>query len=207
MKIPLNKLVNSILSEDQLSDKTKKLVSLTFLLVAFSISMASYTHDGWFFDTQKNLRPDLPAILLGLALVTPLYARRILKWSASIYGIVTFILFLSVFASFLQIGLDGGGSDISKYLIGTAVIVSWIGIRGLAGIAWIPAIAAAGYNAISMSDTLGLWGAVFLVSVVIGLLLHSNLSPANLMQSLQDEFMPAATAKTENIRKDVKDLF
>ena len=207
MKIHLDNLVNSITSEDQLSYKAKKLLSIIFLLVAFLISMASYTHKGWFFDTPKNIRPDFISTLIALALVVPLYARGILKWSTSVYGIIIFILFLSIFASILQIGLGDSSSEISKYLIVSAVLISWIGFRGIAGIAWIPAIAAAAFNVISSDAALGVWGAVFLCSVTIGLLLHSNLSPANLMQSLQDEFSPLAAAKVDNIRKDVKNSF
>ena len=207
MKIPLGNFVNSITSEEQLSNKAKKLLSIIFLLVAFLISMASYTYKGWFFDTATNIRPDFISTLIALALVTPLYARGILKWSTAVYGITNFILFLSIFASILQIGLGESSSDVSKYLIVSAVLISWIGFRGIAGIAWMPAIAAAAFNVVSSNAALGVWGAVFLCSVTIGLLLHSNLSPANLMQSLQDEFSPLAATKVKNIRKDIKDSF
>lgn len=207
MKIPLGNFVNSITSEEQLSNKAKKLLSIIFLLVAFLISMASYTYKGWFFDTATNIRPDFISTLIALALVTPLYARGILKWSTSVYGIINFILFLSIFASILQIGLGESSSDVSKYLIVSAVLISWIGFRGIAGMAWMPAIAAAAFNVVSSNAALGVWGAVFLCSVTIGLLLHSNLSPANLMQSLQDEFSPLAATKVKNIRKDIKDSF
>ena len=150
MKIPLNNFVNYITSEDHLSNKAKKLLSIIFLLVAFLISMASYTHKGWFseFYTPTNIRPDFISTLIAIALVTPLYARGILKWSTSVYGIIIFILFLSIFASILQIGLGDSSSEISKYLIVSAVLISWIGFRGIAGIAWMPAIAAAAFNVI-----------------------------------------------------------
>ena len=206
MKIDLRNLADTVTAVEEFSEKTKKLLSIFFLSVSFFISLASYSHQGWISEKHTNIRPDFISTVLSFGLVAPLYARGILKWSTSIYGLLTFILFLFIFASLLKIGLGNSNSEVPKYLISSAVLISWIGISGIAGIAWILAIAAAAFNTVSANAGLGIWGSVFLCSVTLGLLMHSNLSPANLMSSLQNEFSPRLKENSTHIRRNVKDL-
>jgi hypothetical protein len=205
VKWEFNKFATAVTSEEEFSTTTTKLLSLFFLTVAFILSLMSYDGGAFLYFIPKSsiiIRPDFISSGISLTLLTPLYARGILRWSKSAYGMVMFILFWSVFASIFQLGLVGSVGNVSKYLISAAVLISWIGIRGLAGAAWTLALAAAIYNLISTSSAIGMWGFIFLCCTFLGLLLHSNLSPATFSKAILEEYSSTFRSSADKIKND-----
>lgn len=191
-----SKLVSQATSEVEFQAHTTKLISLLFLSIAFVITLLQYPASSKFLliipRNDTIIRPDFISSCFSLLLVVPLYARGILKWSISIYGILTFILFLSIFASLTQIALGGSQHDITKFLLAAAVLISWAGIRAFASAAWILAVAAAIFNIVNANINLGFLGFIFVCSFVLGLTLHARLSPSNILSGLIAEYRPGS---------------
>lgn len=188
----IKKFTSHTTSEVEFQASTTKMISLIFLSIAFVITLFTHssTSNFLFFIPRAptNIRPDFISSCFSLLLVVPLYARGILKWSISIYGILNFILFLSIFASLTQIALGGSQHDITKYLLAAAVLISWAGIKAFASAAWILAVAAAILNIVNANINLGVWGFIFVCSFVLGLTLHARLSPSNILSGLIAEY-------------------
>ncbi len=211
MKKYITEIVNYIISENEFSFQTKKLLSIICLSISFVITLLPYTYTVKFLGFELwprdlEIQPSFLTTCLSFGLVVPLYARRILRWSNSVYGTIMFVLFTSIFASLFQIGMGGDGHEASKYIIGAAILISWIGITGLAGYAWILAIVAAIFNIITADLALGFLGFVLLCSTALGLLMHSDLSPSKLATSLQEEFSSVLKRKADKIQEDLKNL-
>lgn len=191
-----SKLVSHATSEVEFQAHTTKLISLLFLSIAFVITLLQYPASSNFLliipRNDTIIRPDFISSCFSLLLVVPLYARGFLKWSISIYGILNFILFLSIFASLTQIALGGGQHDMTKYLLAAAVLISWAGIRAFASAAWILAVAAAIFNIVNANINLGFLGFIFVCSFVLGLTLHARLSPSNILSGLIAEYRPGS---------------
>lgn len=181
-----------ITSDVEFKEKTNRVLSIVFLFVAFSLTLFTYPSETRIFfifeRPPTNISPGFLSACFSLFLVAPLYARGILTWSRSIYGLLNFVLFLAIFASVAQIALGNNQSDLTKYLLGSAIIISWVGIRAIASTAWILAIAAALLNIVNANVNLGVWGFVFVCALTLGLLLHARLSPAHLMHNIVNEF-------------------
>ena len=115
-----------------------------------------------------------------------------------------FILFWSIFSSVIEIALNDSTSNLPKYLIGTAIIISWLGIRGLAGGAWILAMGAAIVNMIDTSNAMGIWGFFLLVCTALGLTLDSQLKPSVLFAAIYEEYRPYMAKAKERVENDYK---
>lgn len=113
-----------------------------------------------------------------------------------------FILFLAVYASLAKLALMGKG-NIQIYLITAAIVLSWLGMRAVAGIGWVLAFAAAVLSALSTSAAMGLSGFLFIASAFLGLLMHSNLGPARVVEEIMAEYSKAARPMADGISADV----
>lgn len=218
----LGKLLDDIAEDNELQSGTLRLLSLLFLLIAAVLSLLEYTKPmtGWTWNwvpssiwpwpreakvQHVNFRPDFINGLIALALVAPLYMRGLLKWKPSVYSIISFSLILLVFASFVTMALGGGGTN-NGFIRGsllTAVVLSWLGIRSVAGISWLLALGTGIYSVNTNSIAMGLPGFVYVASATLGLLLHSGLNPGDLVQGLMVEYWPASRRAIEASRGDV----
>lgn len=201
--MPFGKLVSAATDERALTYTTQKVLSLVFLALAVGLSLLSYTGTRFiFFTAEYSITPDLISGVVALCLIVPLYARGILRWSSSIYGTLIFVLFLAVFASLAKLALLGNG-NIQIYLVTAAIVLSWLGMRAVAGVGWVLIFAAAVFSALSTSAAMGLSGFVFIGSAFLGLLMHSNLGPAHVVEEILAEYTRVARPKTANLRSDV----
>jgi hypothetical protein len=220
-------VLKDIAEDNELQSGTLRLLSLIFLLIAATLSLLQYTRpttwyewvsssvsrDWWPFQTPArsapiNFRPDLVNGLIALALVAPLYMRGILKWKTSIYSIISFSLILLVFASLVTMALGGGGTKDSfiRGALLSAVVLSWLGIRSVAGIAWLLALGCGIYTVNRNSIAMGFPGFLYVTSGTLGLLLHSGLNPGDLLRGLSAEYWPASRRALEASRADVNAL-
>ncbi|MGO4998133.1 hypothetical protein [Oceanisphaera sp. W20_SRM_FM3] len=193
-----------VANDNELDSETLRLLSLIFLLICGLMSFFKYTHVGWLWDTHKVFKPGFISSIVAISLVAPLYLRGILKWNKSTYTIISLILILLVFASFIELALGGRGSKtIIIPLLASAVILSWLGISAVAGVSWMLALSAAILSAISSDLALGFFGFIYIVSGFIGLMLHSGLAPGDLIQGIQHEYSSFASNASETINKDI----
>lgn len=220
-------VLKDIAEDNELQSGTLRLLSLIFLLIAATLSLLQYTRpttwyewvsssvsrDWWPFQTPArsaliNFRPDLVNGLIALALVAPLYMRGILKWKTSIYSIISFSLILLVFASLVTMALGGGGTKDSfiRGALLSAVVLSWLGIRSVAGSAWLLALGCGIYTVNRNSIAMGFPGFLYVTSGTLGLLLHSGLNPGDLLRGLSAEYWPASRRALEASRADVNAL-
>lgn len=198
--MPFRKLVSAATDERAFTYGTQKLLSLVFLGIAVGLSLLSYTGKRFiFFTAEYSIAPDLVSGVVALCLIVPLYARGILRWSSSIYGTLIFVLFLAVYASLAKLALLGNG-DVQVYLVTAAIVLSWLGMRAVAGIGWVLAFAAAVLSALSTSAAMGVSGFVFIASAFLGLLLHSNLGPAHVVEEILAEYARAIGPKASDLR-------
>ena len=205
----LEGLKKALASDNELDNETLRLLSLLFLLASGVMSFFNYTHTGVFagifFDSSLTFQPNLISTILAICLISPLYLRGILKWSKSIYSLLSLVLILLVFASFTELALGGNGkSSIVISLLVAAVILSWLGVKAVAGASWGLALAAAIYSAIESNLAMGFAGFIYIGSGFIGLVLHSGVNPGELFEGIRSEYSGSAASVISDISDTVK---
>tara|TARA_B110000238_G_scaffold163159_1_gene177671 strand:+ start:112 stop:774 length:663 start_codon:yes stop_codon:yes gene_type:complete len=205
----LEGLKKALASDNELDNETLRLLSLLFLLASGVMSFFNYTHTGVFagifFDSSLTFQPNLISTILAICLISPLYLRGILKWSKSIYSLLSLVLILLVFASFTELALGGNGkSSIVISLLVAAVVLSWLGVKAVASASWGLALAAAIYSAIESNLAMGFAGFIYIGSGFIGLVLHSGVNPGELFEGIRSEYSGSAASVISDISDTVK---
>lgn len=198
MKQTFDTILNAVTSESELSPRTLKLMSLLFLTIAASLCFLTYTKTSfWVYKSRFSIEPKFISAAIALAMLAPLYARGILTWSKSVYGLISLILFWLVFAGLVEIAM--GANTWGYYLLGAAVLLSWLGMQGVAGFAWSLAFAASVYALVSTNVSMGVYGAVYLISAFLGCILHSGMGPSDFIAGVKREFEPAPVWRSEGV--------
>ena len=204
----LEGLKKALASDNELDNETLRLLSLLFLLASGVMSFLNYTHTGAFariFHDSFSFQPKLISTIFAICLISPLYLRGILKWSKSIYSLLSLVLILLVFASFTELALGGNGkSSIVISLLVAAVVLSWLGVKAVASASWGLALAAAIYSAIESNLAMGFAGFIYIGSGFIGLVLHSGVNPGELFEGIRSEYSGSAASVISDISDTVK---
>ncbi|TVT70645.1 MAG: hypothetical protein FHP93_11515, partial [Denitromonas halophila] len=165
----LSKLKKVIADDNELDSETLRVLSLLFLLISGVMSFFKYTNVGWLWNSSITFQPSYISTIFAVFLIAPLYLRGVLKWSKSLYSLLSLMLILLVFASFTELAIGGNKYNrIIIYLLVAAVLLSWLGIRAVAGASWLLALAAAIYAAIENNLSMGINGFVYVGSGFIG---------------------------------------
>ena len=198
------KLKAAITSDNELDRSWLRLLSLVFLGISGAMSFLEYTHIGWLWNTTLTFAPGFISTIIAVVFLTPLYLRGILIWNKTIYSIVSFILILLVFASFIELALGGNETNsIVLSLLTSSALLSWLGIRAVAGFAWALTLAAAIYSALANNLAMGFYGFIYIGSGFLGVVLHSGLSPGELLQGLKNEYSPRASDAVNAVTSDI----
>ena len=184
--MPVEKVLDTLTDDTTFSDRTKKILSIIFLIAAFAISFRVYAGK-YFFSSDITIKPTMLSGIIAITMLLPLYVRGILVWRKTIYKLIVFVLLVSVFASISNIALQGE-SKITTMLITAAIALSWLGMRGVAGLGWILVFIAATYNLVTVSEAMGVFGFVFIASAFLGLIFHADLAPERLIGEMMDEY-------------------
>lgn len=186
----MQKVLNNIVDDTPMSSKTQKALSIVFLIISVSMAFMTYSKEGMLFDTKLEIFPGFISTLVAIVLIAPLYARNILKWNKSLYTLISLILFLLLFGSLVELAMGGNGlnSQVVQYLLLSAVILSWLGMKAIAGGSWLLLFPAIAISIIHNNTAMGFYGFIYVASGFIGILLHSELNPANLVKGLKEEF-------------------
>jgi len=199
------RIMNFLVNDNELESEWQKLLSLIFLFTAGLMSFFSYTDIGFLWDTQLKFTPRFVSTIIGIVLVAPLYLRNILKWNKSIYAIISFVLILLVFASFIELATGGNHKNNLVYsLIAISIILSWLGIRGIAGISWILVLASAVYIVIINNLALGFNGFIYISLGFLGLLMHSGLNPGMLFKNIKEEYSSTAIHAKNVVKSEIE---
>lgn len=127
------------------------------------------------------------------------------KWNKSIYAIISFVLILLVFASFIELATGGNHKNNLVYsLIAISIILSWLGIRGIAGISWILVLASAVYIVIANNLALGFNGFIYISLGFLGLLMHSGLNPGMLFKNIKEEYSSTAIHAKNVVKSEIE---
>lgn len=187
-----------------MSITTQRVLSLIFLMVAVSMAFLSYDRAGIFFNTKLEIFPGFISTLVAIILIAPLYARNILKWNKSFYTLISLILFLILFGSLVELAMGGNGlnSQVVQYLLLSAIVLSWLGMKSIAGGSWLLLFPAIAVSIIENNTAMGFYGFIYVACGFIGILLHSELNPANLISGLKEEF--SGSSEMQNaIKSDI----
>jgi hypothetical protein len=201
------KIRAAITDDNEISKEWQRFASLALLLLAFLIAMLPYERTSFIgMHRPFNFRPEFLSGTLAILLVAPLYMRGLLKWNRSIFSTISFILILGVFASFLELAVFGAKSilgSLNAYLVLIALALSWIGMRGIAGVSWMLVLVAAVYNILTSSLELGFIGFIYISAAFTGLCFHSGLNPGELLSNLKEEYSPIAGRMKQRVVDDV----
>ena len=196
----LNKIRNMIANDNEIGSEWLRVLSLFFLLLSGSMSFLTYTHTGIFWDSQFSFEPGFISTILAVFLISPLYLRGLLKWNKSIYTLLSFVLILLVFGSFIELAMGGNKNPIIVVLLSISIVLSWLGMRAIAGVGWILTLAAGIYSAIINDMAMGFYGFIYIGSGFLGLILHSGLNPGKLVLGLKEEFSSNKMVVANNIK-------
>lgn len=187
----MNNVLDELVSDREISSTTRKILALILLYAAAAIALFGRFEGTilYFIPTTYSITPNLISGALGLALILPLYWRGILTWRFGFYSLISSLVLLFVFSALVQIVIGTGiGTGVKTLLLGAAILLSWVGMRGVASISWILLLAAVVISLQGVAEAMGIWGWVFLALSFFGLVLHSRLSPAQLVESLRNEY-------------------
>ena len=197
----MEKLINNLTDDTPMSGRMQKGLSLVFLVISVSMAFMTYSRQGIFYDTNLEIFPSFISTLVAIILIAPLYARNILKWNKSFYTLISLILFLLLFGSLVELAMGGNGlnSEVVQYLLLSAIILSWLGMKAIAGASWLLLFPAIAISIINNNAAMGFYELIYVASGFIGILLHSELNPANLVKGVKEEFM-----NSEEIQSAIK---
>ena len=169
--------------------------ALSFVLLVTALVCAWLPHRQsyyWLWEGSVSFTPDFLSGALALAIVTPLYARRILPYPAHSLNSVLFLAVnMSLAATFIQIIL-GKGTGMSTVpalvVISCAISLSWLGMRSAASIAWLVLLAFGVISSVLSNYAWGLAGFAFVVCGFSGILLQTDLDPGQFVDELAGEY-------------------
>lgn len=186
----MSKFINNLTTDTAMSISTQRVLSLVFLIIAVSMAFISYDREGIFFNTKLEIFPGFISTLVAIILIVPLYARNILKWNKSFYTLISLVLFLILFGSLVELAMGGNGlnSQVVQYLLLSAIVLSWLGMKAIAGGSWLLLFPAIAVSIVENNTAMGFYGFIYVACGFIGILLHSELNPANLVSGIKEEF-------------------
>lgn len=215
-KGPIQKIKCWITSENEISLQNKMLLALLFLLGAiifgcmyYGISRKTYWLNPLFFLKKDELLFRFPYLIHGVAgllLAVPLYIRNILPFkSFSPYYLLTSSMNILFFAVMAQL-IIGPSNTIRNDWISTmliiAIVLTWLGIRSVAGLSWILVFGLATFNLVRSSYEMKHWGLPFLICALLSLLLQTQLSPKEFFKTIEIEFKGFSESKFSYSVKD-----
>ncbi len=208
-----------LVGDERLTKDTVRLLSLLFMLVALGLGLLSYGQSNLPWVSQSiTFRPTLVTTFYSLALVLPLYVRGVLKWYGfTVFSLLSLVLNVMVTAVVIGMLLGGkstleykifGGSSLdlwsqnsSSMILIISIMFSWLGMRVLAGIAWICVFIFTLFSISTANAALGIWGSLFMISGFLGVVLQNNLTPALFYSELKSEF----SGKGVGIKNDINE--
>lgn len=190
------------------------LLGISIMIIPFMISIVFNDYlppeKFLFFTTKKgepiNIHPNMITSIFAVSFYAALIARyNIFRAGNIVEGIISSVrTFLNcwVLSSLLSIALPAkeistnsntlttllNNSEVTFFIL--AVILSWLGMKTIAGYSWIIFVLVACAHMIKVNNAMGMWGALFIITLTISLFLQIS-SYSNIKDFLSDFRMPA----------------
>ena len=200
-----------IVSEKEISRDWRKILGILFTIFAIICGTLWYVKPTWAsflqkitfwghldwldtrFSTQLDFKfPGFINSLWGLALCFPIYLRGFVPFKKlSPYSYISFALNLLLFSVIAQLIFGPSGSFIHNTmntLFVASLVVSWIGMRSIAGFGWLIVFFLALINLIGADYRLKHFGFFFILFAFSSLIFQTNLSPKNFFNNIITEF-------------------
>ena len=186
------RVLTLVFGEDRLEKIPLKALSLVLLVFALLCAWLPHRQSYLlFWETSVSFTPDFVSGALALAIITPLYARRIIVYPYhSVNSLLFFVVNLALTATFIQITLGKGsvGTFPSLAAIICAVALSWLGMRAAASLAWIGLLAFSVVSMLLSNYAWGMAGFGFIVAGFCGILLQTDMNPSKLLFEILGEY-------------------
>ncbi len=192
--------VKKLFDEKPIDHFFLNVLSVGFLTIAIAISFMnfSYVEEKWFGLSEEvrvfNFAPDLISTIVAIVLVAPLYIRNLFRWNQSFYSLIFFVLIVFFFATLIHLVLggrdvlSGEGNNRTIEMMAVAIILSWVGMKGIAALSWVMVVIAAIISILNQNHAMGFWGAIYIMSGCLGILLRTNLNPGQLISVFKEEY-------------------
>jgi hypothetical protein len=150
-----------------------------------------------------SLKPSMLSTLLAIGLYSALVIRlkglhnSFCSPSDTILSLLT-ILFCSSFINFFL------NDNFGKILLLVSLLLSWLGLKFIAGIVWIVLIAFVGTRVMVANTAMGVWGSLYILSAFLGIVLQ--LKQVNLLRDIGREFKSMASRAHYKIFNDVSSV-
>lgn len=212
MKEKILQFSDGIVSEKEISHAWKKRLGLICTILAIIFGCFWYVKDGWgiFFTVMnwplgadwadkifsRNLEFMFPQGILnplwGLLMCFPLYLRGFVPFKTiSIYSYISFVLNFLLFTVIAQL-IFGASETFTHNTMNTvfiaSLIISWLGIRAIAGFGWLIVFVLALVNLIIADYHLKHFGFFFILFTFSSLLFQKEFSAKNLFEKILSEF-------------------
>jgi hypothetical protein len=207
--------------ENELSSKTQKWIALIAGVLGFiagsfyydTLTTSEFWLDPlWFLHDGDELKFSLPGLihgLIALAMLIPLYVRRIIAYrNMSTISLLLLIVNIYLFSAWIQFA-TGFQGDFSNLVVNisllAAILLGWLGMRSIAGFCWIIVVALCGYNMINGSEMLAAWGILFLVSSVVSIWFQTKMPLEDFFSAMKSEFSSATQGNlAHSVRENIQ---
>ena len=227
MKKIFSKMFGWMINEQEISHDWKKILGIIFAIAAIVFGCLWYKNSSvgtvlkamtwplptkWVdhnFSTKLSFQfpPDPLNVLWGLALCFPIYLRDFIPFKKlSPYTYISFLFNWTLFSVFTQLffGISGTFSyNIMQTALIGSLLVSWIGIRSIAGFGWIIVFLFAFINLIRGDYHLKHFGILFMMSAFSSLLFQTSLTPKNFFNKIWLEFKGLDNDTTNFVRESM----
>jgi hypothetical protein len=171
-------------------------VAIFCMLVACFFSFIPW-HNG---ALVVSLKPSMISTLLAIGLYSALVIRlkglhnSFCSFSDTVLSLLT-ILFCSSFINFFL------NDNIGKIILLVSLLLSWLGLKFIAGIVWIVLIAFVGTRVMIVNAAMGVWGSIYILSAFVGIVLQ--LKQVNLIKDIGREFKSMSSRAHYKIFNDI----
>jgi hypothetical protein len=190
--------------------KKSRIVAIVCLLVAVFLGFITWSG-------QTMLKPNMISTLAAIALYSAVIVRlKGLKNSFNSFSDILLSCLTIVFcASFLNLFLGDVKFDIKFFwlketveipgsvVLGLGVLLSWLGIKAIAGIVWVILFILAAIQIITLSGAMGIWGMVYVLAAFLGIIFSLKEQSSYFLDDLRND-MASITARTGRmINRDI----
>ena len=194
----------------------KKKAAIVFMFIPVFIAFTqTFTHTRTIFiffrqTTNYSIAPSFVSVLAGILLYLSIVVRGRVKIFSNAYETVVVVLNILFCASFLEIFFPKEPWFIpfinisSQSFLLAAIVLSWIGMRTLAGFIWIGLFLLALSRIVGLNMAMGNAGVVYIISafVSIGLQLKDHV---HLLSDFKNDFIGGSSRIAEDAKLSISE--
>ena len=202
------------------------LLGIFLMLVPFYITFKEFSYQEGLFlwvtkTVPKNIQPGMVSALCAVAFYVALILRcQLFKISTFAEGVVSTVrAFLNcwVIASLMtmivptetvnSLTISGFLKNNQSTFLLIGIVLSWVGMRTVSGYCWILFIIAAWNNLRILDKAMGMWGAVYIITLAISLLLQitNYVKLSDLLADFKGDLVKYSPTVKDNISFATKD--